>query len=144
MQIDKKTLRKIFLIVSGAILFWWLVSDTARVGAFISWSWNLIAPFATGTAIAFIFNVPMRAVERYLTKVEKPGLRRALAILITLVLIVLVLALVVVLLIPQIEMTVESLVATLPVFFENSVDRIVLLLEQNPEIQEWVTEHLNV
>ena len=55
-----------------------------------------------------------------------------------------ILALVVVLLIPQIEMTVESLVATLPVFFENSVDRIVLLLEQNPEIQEWVTEHLNV
>ena len=144
MQIDKKTLRKIFLIVSGAILFWWLVSDTARVGAFFSWTWKLIAPFATGTAIAFIFNVPMRAVERYLMKVQKPGLRRALAILITLVLVVLVLALVVVLLIPQIEMTVESLVATLPVFFENTVDRIVLLLEQNPEIQEWVTEHLNI
>ena len=144
MQIDKKTLRKIFLIVSGAILFWWLVSDTARVGAFLSWSWNLIAPFATGIAIAFIFNVPMRSVERWLVKVKKPGLRRTLAILITLLLVLLVIALVVVLLIPQIKMTVESLVATLPGFFDKTVDRIVLFLEENPAIQEWVAENLNV
>ena len=144
MQIDKKTLRKIFLIVSGAILFWWLVSDTARVGAFISWTWKLIAPFATGAAIAFVFNVPMRAVEKYLSDIRKPGLRRALAIIITLILIALVLTLVVVLLIPQIEMTVDSLIATLPGFFDNTVDRIVLFLEENPEIQEWMIEHLNV
>ena len=144
MQIDKKTLRKIFLIVSGAILFGWLVSDTARVGAFLSWSWNLIAPFATGIAIAFIFNVPMRSVERWLVKVKKPGLRRTLAILITLLLVLLVIALVVVLLIPQIKMTVESLVATLPGFFDKTVDRIVLFLEENPAIQEWVAENLNV
>ena len=81
MQIDKKTLRKIFLIVSGAILFWWLVSDTARVGAFISWSWNLIAPFATGTAIAFIFNVPMRAIEKRLLANKTRGRRPAALLL---------------------------------------------------------------
>ena len=144
MQIDKKTLRKIFMIVSGAILFWWLVSDTARVGAFLSWSWNLVAPFATGIAIAFIFNVPMRAVERWLVKVKKPGLRRGLAILITLVLIVLVLAVVVLLLIPQIQMTAESLIATLPGFFDQTVDRIVRFLEENPAIQQWVVENLNI
>lgn len=144
MQIDKKTLRKIFLIVSGSILFWWLVSDTARVGAFLSWSWNLVAPFATGIAIAFIFNVPMRAVERWLVKVNKPGLRRGLAILITLVLIVLVLAVVVLLLIPQIQMTAESLIATLPGFFDQTVDRIVRFLEENPAIQQWVVENLNI
>ena len=144
MQIDKKTLRNLFLIVSGAILFWWLVSDTARVGAFLSWSWGLVAPFATGIAIAFIFNVPMRAVERWLVKIKKPGLRRTLAILITLLLVLLVLALVVVLLIPQIKMTVKSLVATLPGFFDKTVDRIVLFLEENPAIQEWVADNLNV
>ena len=113
MQIDKKTLRKIFLLVSGAILFWWLVSDTARVGAFLGWTWKLISPFASGAAIAFVLNVPLRAVEKYMMDIKKPGLRRAFAIIITLILIVLVLTLVIVLLIPQIEMTVDSLIATL-------------------------------
>ena len=144
MHIDKKTLKNLFFIVTGAILFWWLVSDTARVGAFLSWGWRLVAPFVVGAAIAFVFNVPMRAVEKWLKNVKKPGLRRTFAILITLLLVLLVLAAVVLLLVPQIRMTVDSLMATLPGFFSSVVDKVILLLEEHPEIEQWAIEHLNM
>lgn len=144
MQIDKKTLKNLFLVAAGCILVWWLISDTARVGAFFAWGWRLISPFVAGGCIAFIFNVPMRAVERQLTEVKSAGARRALAIWITLVLLVLIVAFVVLLLIPQVEMTIESLVATLPKFFGQAVDKIMLFLDENPEIEEWVSEHINL
>lgn len=144
MQIDKKTIKNLFFLVIGGILAWWLVSDTARVGAFFSWGWRLISPFVVGAAIAFIFNVPMRAVEKWLKHVKKPGLRRTFAILVTLMLVLLVIAAVVLLVIPQIRMTVDSLVATLPGFFAGVVDKVILLLEEHPEIEQWAIDHLNM
>ena len=57
MQIDKKTMRNLLLFVFGAILLYWLVMDTQRVSMLIQRLWTLIAPFAVGATIAFVFNV---------------------------------------------------------------------------------------
>lgn len=144
MQIDKKTLRNIFLIAIGCIVLWWLLLDTDRVVAFLKVIWRLLSPFVAGACIAFIFNVPLRAVERQLVRIKKPGLRRTLAILITLLILILLVAFVVLLLIPQVESTVDSLVATLPGFFEGAVDKLINLVKTNPELELWLTENLNM
>ena len=71
MQIDKKLMHRLFALIAGAIVFGWLVLDTARATALFNRIWELLSPFAVGAAIAFIFNVPMRAIENQLEGVRK-------------------------------------------------------------------------
>ncbi len=141
MQIDKKTLRTLFLVLLGGIILYWIVLDTERLKSFLGSIWHLFAPFALGGALAFVFNVPMRAVERQLGWLPKPGQRRIAAILLTLVLFSVVVSFVVLLLGPQIELTVQSIVARLPDFVKRETANVVAFLEANPEIRDWVLEY---
>ena len=138
MHIDKKLLKTIFLGAACCILLVWVLLYSQQVGALFSYIWKLISPFVGGAAIAFVFNVPMRAIERQLEGIRKPGLRRGMAILITLGLMILVIAVVMELLVPQIQATVESLAASIPPFIRRTVNQITALLEENPELREWV------
>lgn len=147
MHIDKKLIRSIFLAAGGCVVLAWILLKPEQVGALTTYIWTLISPFVVGAAIAFVFNVPMRAIERFLEGIKKPGLRRTLAILLTLGALILVIAFVVELLIPQITATVESLAATIPNFVKRMATQIMGFLEENPEIQEWVmanTEFANI
>lgn len=141
MQIDKKILRYMFIFLIGAIALYWIVLDTERAGAFVRNVWGMFTPFVLGSAIAFIFNVPMRAVERQLNWIHKPGLRRGMAIILTLLVFLLVIAFVVLLLVPQIRLTVESIVATLPDFIRRESQNVMTFLEAHPEVRDWILDY---
>ena len=106
MHIEKKTLRNVFLGVAGCIFLYWLLHETDRVKTVFKTISNVVFPFALGASLAFILNVPMRAIEGLLKGVKKPGIRRALSVLLTFIAVILVLAVVVLLLIPQIGDTI--------------------------------------
>ncbi len=144
MHIDKKLLRKLFLFAAGCILFAWVLLDTGRVTALLGSVWSLFAPFAIGAAIAFIFNVPMRAIEAHLGDIKREGLRRGLAMLLTILALVIVVLFVFELLIPQIQLTIESLKATIPAFVKRTADNLMIFMADNPEIQELVEEYLQL
>ena len=144
MHIDKKTMHKVFLLIAGSIVFAWLVLDTDRATQLFQSFWGLVSPFVVGAAIAFIFNVPMRAIERQLDGIHKTGLRRILSILLTIFALVLVIMFVVELLVPQIGATVDALAAKIPAFVERTANSLVLWLEANPDLQEWVYETTNL
>ena len=57
MQIEKKTLRNIFLGVIGCILLYWLLHETGRVKAVFSVISGVLMPFLLGAAIAFILTM---------------------------------------------------------------------------------------
>ena len=141
MKFDNKTLRHIFVGVGGCILLYWILHETDRVKNVLSLISGILAPFAVGAAIAFVFNVPMRFIEKYLD-IEKPGLRRAVAIVITLMLLVLVVALVFHLLIPQLESTVMTLLEQLPAFFYRVFNSVMDFVESHPEVEEFVVDKL--
>ena len=140
MLIDKKTLRKVFVLIAGGIAFGWLLLDTSRATAVFNYLWGLVAPFVAGAGLAFIFNVPMRAIERNLESMQKPGLRRTLAILLTIFAMVLVIMFVVELLVPQIKITAASLAEKIPAFLENTAGRLMVLMEKNPDLKAWAQE----
>ena len=117
MEISKKTLRNIFLCAAGCIILYWLLHETERMKSLVKAGIHVVSPFVVGAAMAFILNVPMRGIERLLKPIKQNGLRRAVAIVLTLLVIVLVLAGVIELLVPQLISTVESLVETIPEFF---------------------------
>ena len=138
MHIDKKVLKNLFFLAGSCILLVWLLLYTEQVSSLLAFIWSLISPFVVGAGIAFVFNVPMRAIERQLEGIRKPGLRRILAILLTLGALILVLAFVVELLIPQIQATVESLAETIPQFVKRQAANLMTWLGEHPELQEWV------
>ena len=141
MQIDKKILRYMFIFLIGAVALYWIVLDTERAGNFVRNIWDMFTPFVVGSVIAFIFNVPMRFVEKQLEGIRNQGLRRGVAIILTLVIFILVIAFVFLLLIPQVILTVESLVATLPEFVRRESQNIMVFLEEHPEVRDWMVEY---
>ena len=139
MQIDKKTVRNIFMIAVGAIAFYWVLHETDQFKNLWTGLVNVLSPFVLGAAIAFIVNVPMRAVERQLAFIRKDGLRRTISIILTFIVIILVITGVILLLVPQISDTVQSLIPQLTDFFLRLENKIVLFLENNPELLQWVS-----
>ena len=144
MHLDKKLLRNLFLCAAGCVVLSWILLDTERVRALLGGVWNLISPFVVGAAIAFVFNVPMRAIELQLLSIRNEKIRRTLSMLLTVAGFALVVTFVVELLVPQIQLTVQSLQQTIPAFVERSAGKIMLFMEENPEIKAWVLESTNL
>ena len=144
MEVNKKALRSLFGGVILCIIVYWLLHETERVKSVIKAVTGLVSPFVLGAALAFVLNVPMRAIERLLSGIKKQGTRRALALLLTFIAIILVLAVVVILLIPQIDATAQVFVGELPGFFERSEALIREFLAENPEILQWLTDNTDL
>ena len=144
MHIDKKLMHRIFLLIAGCIVFAWLVLDTSRASKLFYTVWDLIAPFVAGAGIAFIFNVPMRAIETQLEGMKKNGLRRGLALILTLLCLVLVIMFVFELLIPQIRLTVASLSEKIPSFVDRTAQKLMVMVADNPELGTWILETFNL
>ena len=143
-HIDKKLMHRIFLLIAGAILFAWLVLDTARATALFQGIWELFAPFVIGAGIAFIFNVPMRSIENQLEGVHKQSVRRTISMLLTIFALVLVIMFVFELLIPQIKLTVISLTEKIPAFIDRTAAALMGLMEENPDLGIWIQESFNL
>ena len=142
MQIDKKTIRKIFWVAVGSIIIYWLLHETARAKMLWNTVTDIFSPFVIGAALAFILNVPMRAFERHLKFIRNDGARRGLGITLTFVSIALVLYGVVRLLIPQISDTIAMLIPKVTDFFLSLEQRFYAFLQDNPELLEKVNKAL--
>jgi len=58
LQIDKKTIRKLFWVAVGAIFVYWLLHETDRFKLLWNDITGIVAPFVIGAVLAFILNVP--------------------------------------------------------------------------------------
>lgn len=141
MRIEKKTLRKIFFGVFACIILYWLLHETERVRSVFDVIGDVVFPFALGASLAFIFNVPMRAIEGLLKGIKKDRLRRTIAVVLTFVALCLVLTGVFLLLIPQLYETIQSLIPQLTTFVLNAINGVNDFLNDHPEILAWVVEN---
>ena len=141
MELNKKTLRRIFLGIVGCILLFWVLNAPERITKLIATITKILSPFVVGAVLAFVLNVPMRGIEKLLSGIKKPGLRRALAMVLTVLAVLLVLTGAIYLLAPQIRETIRSLVEKLPEFFNNIRDTAVKYLEENPDVMEWLSNN---
>ena len=144
MHIDKKLMHRVFFLIAGSILFAWLVLDTDRASMLFQKFWSLVSPFVLGAGIAFVFNVPMRAIENQLEGIHKTGVRRTLSIVLTIASIALVIMFVVELLVPQIGATIDALSAKIPAFVDRTANSLMTWLDENPELQAWIYETTNM
>lgn len=144
MHFDKRAMRSLFLLIACCIVFGWLVLDTARAKTVFDSIWNLISPFVAGAGIAFIFNVPMRIIEHQLDGIHRLGIRRAFAIIMTILALILVIMFVIELLVPQIQLTWTSLSEKIPAFIDRTANSLMLLMDDYPDLSIWIQEGLNL
>lgn len=144
MEIDKKTLNRIFLRLIGILAIIWLFMDTKRLTDIYQTICHLLAPFAQGACIAFVFNVPMRGVERQLEGIRKDGLRRGIALLLTLGLIILVVVFVVEMLVPQMQQTIQTLSAKIPQFVQNVGAYLQDFLSRHEDLNTWIATYTDL
>lgn len=136
---DKKKYGLIFGGVAGCIFLYWILFQPQRVSSVYEAIMAVLSPFIVGAVLAFILNVPMRAIENKLVKI-KPEFRRTIALLITVLLVLLVIGLVVGLLIPQIIETGKTFVERLPGFYTSVEEMAKEFFEGNPELMNWVLD----
>lgn len=141
MEMNRKLLRRIFIGVAGCIILYWLLHETTQVAAVVRGIGKMLSPFIVGAALAFVLNVPMRAIEKCLRKIRKLSIRRGISILLTVIAVLLVLFGVFYLLIPQVLTTLESLIGVLPPFFQRIQNAVTSFLEERPDLLEWVSKY---
>ncbi len=136
-EINKKTLRNIFLIVVSCILLYWLLHEVDSVKAVLAIISDVLSPFVFGAALAFILNAPMRAFEKMLTFIKSNILRRIAALILTFIAVALIFVGLFWLLIPQLIETIKTLVPTTVEFFQKLEVKVLGFLEENPNVMEW-------
>ena len=141
--LNKKNILYIFLGVASCILLSWLLHEAERVQQVLGKITALFSPFVVGACIAFILNVPMRAIEGKL-KIKNDTARRVIALIITLVLVLLLIAGVFWLLIPQLIETVESLVPQVYTFFTSLESGLANLPQTHPELSHMIINNTNI
>lgn len=112
--------------------------------AALGWLLGILAPFLLGGALAFILNVPMRAIERHLFPRNRKGakLRRPLALVLTLVAVIGVLALAGLVIGPGIADAVMSIIREIPAAFQRLEHQLTALAENLQDLWPLLEEQL--
>ena len=145
MEISRTTMKKLLLLIAFAALAFTAFQWIDGVAAALRFLLNLLAPFIAGGAVAFVLNVPMRAIETRLTPRGKAAgsrrvrsLIRVASLLLTFLFVVLVLLVLALVIAPELVRTVAGLGTTI----QSAVLRFLSWAEEmfasNPQIMEWL------
>nr|WP_288828329.1 AI-2E family transporter [uncultured Clostridium sp.] len=98
----------------------------------------ILTPFLLGGVMAFVLNVPMRAIEGILPVKKESQFRRPLSLCLTFLFVIGILLLVIFVVMPQLFDTVLSLQYSLPVFWNGVKAEAEKLFSQYPEIADYI------
>ena len=140
MEWNKENLKGLLIVVCGGIAFYCALTHLSVVVHAVGWLLGILSPFLLGAAIAFILNVPMRAIERNLFPNAKRGtsLRRPLALVLTLVAVIGVLVLASCVIGPGIKDAVMTIASQIPAAFDRLQQQLMELETYLPEIEDWI------
>lgn len=142
MEWNKQTIKGLLAVVCGGVAFYWVLQNLWALGGAVGWLLGILAPFLLGGAIAFILNVPMRAIERNLMPRAKSAarFRRPLALVLALVGVLGVLALASWVIGPGIAEAVMSIVNQIPQAAKRLQEQLLELEEYLPQLEAIIAE----
>ena len=132
-------------ITIGAVLIviYLALNNVTGILDSISYLAGLVMPFIIGAVIAFVFNVPMKAIEKGLNRLfdkrckkKHPRLIRALAYMLTLILILAIIAGVLFVVVPELVNTIADLIRQVPTAVNNLINWLQVKLSAYPEYEE--------
>ncbi len=136
MDWNRDQIRQRLLVVCGGVAFYCLLQHLTLAFAVVGWLLGVLAPFLTGGAIAFILNVPMRAIEGLLRGGKNGKFSRPLALILTLAAVLGVLTLAVCVIGPGVGEALRSITSQIPAALRR-------LNQQLSELQALLPQLLN-
>lgn len=144
MNLRSKELRAGLLYITFGFFMVWILMNQAVILAWLKLLLSILSPFILGLAIAFVFNAPMRAIERFLF--EKPGvmvqvpkvLHRTIAYLITLILISGVVAGILLMVIPDLTRTIVEFINAVPKAVNDLEQWLMTQISLDTELGQWL------
>lgn len=144
MGYDKEKIRQIrglILFVAGIVL---LLLYSGNVLKGLGVLLDILVPFLAGGAIAFVLNIPMRAIEEKLLGRWKGRwanrIKRPLCLFLSIVLIVAILAFVIIMVVPKLQETVVLLGVQVPVFAKELLTKLEEMASSDPALLEKLNE----
>jgi len=142
-DLSGKNVKKILFIIFVSIIFYSALQNLYSVIDFAKRITGLLSPFIIGAIIAFILNVPMKALENiFFPSSRKPivqKIRRPACLLLSVILILSIIFLVAFLVIPEIIGTFAIIKNNAPLFFARIQQWIEKWSVQLPELKQWIT-----
>lgn len=134
-----------FLVLSGAILFYFIVKNAGNILGGISYFTDMMTPFVYGFVMAYLLKNPMKYIEKLYKKVikseKKQKLVRALSLATTMILAILLLLGFISIIVPQLADSVSIFVSNLPAYMENG-NRLLRDTIQNINVDSEIIKKL--
>lgn len=136
---DKKDLKKIFLLIFLSIITYWTINNLSILGNCINKISEIIFPFILGGALAFIINIPMSFFERKLVEIKfkkkilikNKKTLRTISLILAIIVIIGIFFIIINLIVPELINVIEILINNIPYyaeeiskFLENNTDHI--------------------
>ena len=147
MEWNKQNMKGALLVVCGGAAFYAALQHLGVVVSALAALVGILAPFLLGGAIAFVLNVPMRAIERHLYPKAKrfAGTRRPLALVLTLLAVAGVLTLASCVIGPGVGEAVSAIAAEVPAAMRRLQAQLAALEEYLPMLEAWMEDlELNI
>lgn len=141
MEDNKENLKGIRNLVILAILLYLGVQHIDVVWGVVKNLFGLISPFVLGACIAFVLNVPMRAIEGQIERIShgRKKYTRAISLVLTIVSVILVILIVLFVVVPELGATIVSLKDLVPPFLIRMQKLAEELFAENPEIVKQIS-----
>lgn len=134
MDWNRSQIKQRLAVVCGGVAFFCALQNLPALAGALRWVLGVLGPFLVGGAIAFILNVPMRAIEARLPRGKRwKPLRRPLALMLTLAAMTGVVTLAACVISPGIGDAVRSITSQLPAAIRR-------MEEQLAELEAWLPQ----
>ena len=125
MELNKKTMQRIILLITFAVLLFWGLYNISTIGGLFSNLLSLLAPLLIGVCIAFVLNLMMAGLERLWDRALakrrsrwNAKLKRPVCLTLTMVLFLGIIFAIFFILIPRLEEAGSTLAANIPTYVD--------------------------
>lgn len=142
----KNELRNWIMLIMVAVVSYWAVNNLGVIGDYVLKFIKILYPFILGGFLAFILNIPMSKIEKYMVKRyvgKKKSWIRFFSITCSLLLLIFIVGGVSFLLIPELISNIENLINSIPSLIE-SVENVLLdFFDKYPDVQREIAKLMN-
>lgn len=135
-MLKKDDVKKIMFIIFVIAIAYWIVNNYGVILSILHTVFKVIFPFILGGIIAFVLNIPMTKIEKFLKrKIKKKIPLRIISICLSLLILISIIALLLFLLIPELVQNLQLLINNIPSILNNIESWFLDLLSKYPKIQ---------
>lgn len=143
MKKDILEMRKWIILILIAIFSYWGLNNFDKLLGVINTGYKVLEPFILGGVIAFVLNILVNKIEKYLNKWIKNRrfkLVRFISIILSLLIFILVIVFTAFLLIPELIENIQMLMGSVPGLIGDAQNSILNLLDKYPDIQNEISK----